>query len=908
MNIQTPGSCDPAGADVKQPGFIDTSFRPPPGPANWIERRGLGERLNDYLAHRVILVRGGPGFGKTTLLAQWWAALEDVADSLIWLSLDEEDEDAACFLGRFAQACAAAGIDLGTMAADAGSLSAPAPKIMEAFARGLSQNHGRIVVFLDDYHFAQGSGLDGFVDALLKHSDDRVRLIVATRTKPGFAAAALRASGQLVDVTESDLAFSRDEAAALLRDVLDAADIRMLADKTEGWPAVLQLANIWVRSQPDAPYLLKAFSGGMDSVSSYLIEQVLGGLPVDVQTFLLKTSILRFVNGDLADMVCGRTDSWQYLERLAAMGALVVPVGRKKQWYRYHPILAGFLRKQLPLRFEADEVAQLHIKASLWWKDNKQPRQAAYHAWCVKDVDQLLAIVDSAPAVECWRIESIASFDRLVKDLPKQVIDQSPRLQSFYAFYLMKRGRPREAAEVLNKIDESRSDAYFIACLLKVYLDQPVSETYLSELEALAEDLEDPNLFSPLFCGILNNALTMLHFRMGNFSRAAHASDAADVYYKRAGSTFGRTFILMHSGMYKSMHGHLGLALEDYQSAEALRRSTMPWDRGIEALIEVFCSEMLFEQGGLEAAGTMIDRALPVVASGEAWPEVLAIGFRVTSALAFIQHGLPAALEALSNASEVAQARDYSRTELWIQARRVYLAAAEGQPALACRLAAEADLVSHVGSRKNRPGYRWYESLVARLALCRVELSRGQPDLALSYLSPLNSEWVRESGGWLVTRSLLLHAMAYHAKDNIERAALCMEQLLRLSHKERQKAVLLEEIAAGETLIKATFSHVDPQLRTEEMIGWMAELLSVGTRYRGVGVHGDQSGTLSEREAEVLREMRSGDTYKVIAGRLGVSEDGVKSHLRRVYRKLKVADRRLAVAIADKRGLLRPAP
>src|SRR5262249_43459721 len=55
---------------------------------------------------------------------------------------------------------------------------------------------------------------------------------------------------------------------------------------------------------------------------------------------------------------------------------------------------------------------------------------------------------------------------------------------------------------------------------------------------------------------------------------------------------------------------------------------------------------------------------------------------------------------------------------------------------------------------------------------------------------------------------------------------------------------------------------------------------------------------LTQRESEVLALMVTGSPNRVIAARLFVSEETVKSHIRGIYRKLGVADRAAAVAKA----------
>lgn len=64
--------------------------------------------------------------------------------------------------------------------------------------------------------------------------------------------------------------------------------------------------------------------------------------------------------------------------------------------------------------------------------------------------------------------------------------------------------------------------------------------------------------------------------------------------------------------------------------------------------------------------------------------------------------------------------------------------------------------------------------------------------------------------------------------------------------------------------------------------------------------------TLSSREIEVLELVAQGKTNRDISGELWISEATVKSHLLHIYDKLGASDRASAVAVAMKRGILRP--
>jgi two-component system, NarL family, response regulator len=66
--------------------------------------------------------------------------------------------------------------------------------------------------------------------------------------------------------------------------------------------------------------------------------------------------------------------------------------------------------------------------------------------------------------------------------------------------------------------------------------------------------------------------------------------------------------------------------------------------------------------------------------------------------------------------------------------------------------------------------------------------------------------------------------------------------------------------------------------------------------------HADSS--LTEREIDVLRQVASGNANKIVADKLSISEETVKSHVKSILSKLGANDRTHAVTIAIKRGII----
>ena len=104
------------------------------------------------------------------------------------------------------------------------------------------------------------------------------------------------------------------------------------------------------------------------------------------------------------------------------------------------------------------------------------------------------------------------------------------------------------------------------------------------------------------------------------------------------------------------------------------------------------------------------------------------------------------------------------------------------------------------------------------------------------------------------------------------------------------KDVGTEELRTAIRSLAAGASVLDPRV-TGRVIVWASQH-AVDTAEE----------TLSAREVEVVRRVARGESNKEIASRLGLSENTVKTYLRRVYRKLDCRTRSAAVALVARRG------
>ncbi len=417
---------------------------------NVVSRPRLNERLNEGLHRKLTLISAPAGFGKTTLVSQWLAG---GPRPIAWLSLDEGENDPARFLTYLVAALRTVAPNIGEGVL--GVLHSPQPPpseaILTALLNDLTTIQDQFVLVLDDYHVIDAKPIDQALTYLVEHLPPQMHLVIATREDPQLPLARLRARGYLTEVRAVDLRFTPSEAAAFLNQAmgltLSAQDIAALETRTEGWIAGLQLAALSLQGHEDATGFIKSFTGSHHFVLDYLLEEVLGQQPERVQTFLLRTSILDRFCGPLCDaVVLDPSISGQAtLEYLEHANLFIIPLDDERRWYRYHHLFADLLRQRLHQSTasspgdEGSGMAELHLRASLWYEDHGLSLEAFHHAAAAHDVERAARLVEGDGMPLHFR-GAVTPVLHWLESLPKTALDARPVLWVMYASALTMTG------------------------------------------------------------------------------------------------------------------------------------------------------------------------------------------------------------------------------------------------------------------------------------------------------------------------------------------------------------------------------------------------------------------------------------------------------------------------------------
>jgi ATP/maltotriose-dependent transcriptional regulator MalT len=206
------------------------------------------------------------------------------------------------------------------------------------------------------------------------------------------------------EVRVAQLRMSSDETQRFVQQrfgvELTAQEAAMVCDRTEGWPAGIQLAGLSLVNEPNHSGFIAAFAGDDRNVADYLATEVLNRQPEPRRQFLLKTSVLDEFSSELCDFLLETDNSAAMLEEIERSNLFLVSLDSHRAWYRYQHLLRDWLRHEHQLALESPAIALLHRRAAQWMTDNNSPERAIGHLVKAGDVEQAAQLMSDVAAAE----------------------------------------------------------------------------------------------------------------------------------------------------------------------------------------------------------------------------------------------------------------------------------------------------------------------------------------------------------------------------------------------------------------------------------------------------------------------------------------------------------------------------
>src|SRR5215470_16987571 len=420
----------------------EPKFHPPVARPGIVVRTALLQRLATAQAP-VITVTAPPGYGKTALMAQW---ADRLGPRVAWLSCDNADNDPVVLLNALAIALDRVGpVDPAIFPALASS--GAGVTMVPRFVSAVASMQPPVTVLLDQAEAVTNRQCLNVIAEFALRLPPGWQLALASRSAVPLPTARLRAQGGLLEITAEDLAMGPQEACQLLNRAGAEADQASLADllqRTEGWPAGLYIAALAMKSGKRQSGGGFTFTGDDIFMGDYLRSELLDHVSRAEASFLTRTSVLDRMCGPLCDAILGEQGSGAVLEQLETRNLLVVPLDRRREWYRYHHLLQELLRAELQRR-EPGVVQDLHFRAAMWFEANTMPEAAIDHARAAGDYDRVARLILELqqPVWASGRVETVRRWMEWLKDVTAAEHYGAIAAHGSLIFALL--GRPSEA-------------------------------------------------------------------------------------------------------------------------------------------------------------------------------------------------------------------------------------------------------------------------------------------------------------------------------------------------------------------------------------------------------------------------------------------------------------------------------
>jgi LuxR family maltose regulon positive regulatory protein len=929
----------------KADSLIRTKLRLPYTRPELVPRPRLQEQIAQGLRGPLALIIAPAGFGKTTLAA---SCVAGCGMPVAWLSLDKNDNQTERFMNYLAAALHGADQTIGNDAAQllAEPQHAPLEAVMISLINDLDAAGQEIVLVLDDYQFMKSKA----VAFLLEHCPRTLHVVIASRSDPPLPLARLRARGQTVELRTADLSFTEPEAAQFLNDMmglrLDAGSVAVLAGRTEGWIAGLQMAALSMRDREDVRGFIDAFSGTNRYILDYLLEEVLATQPLEIQRFLLHTSILERLTAPLCDAVLRDEDDTMKIEvgepsatpALAANGSanagvfhpssaildyleranlFLVPLDDERQWYRYHHLFADLLRTQLHKSLGDQGLARLHLRAAAWHEQNGLILEAIHHASMALD-DEMVERLIKQNYLDMMNRGEMSWVRFWMGSLSKELIYRRPWLCLFEAMNRCWFGQLKEASALLDEAEkriraESSTPGAQSMLGYHAYVKSRVTamqgdtgraielcriarETVPADHLELQIDFSITLGYEYFLLGDFGNANQILNemIRSGSSARAVNNPVAAYC-------------LLARMQVYQ---GRLREADDLLQKAAQLTHEAGGQHLGAVGLVEVETAALWCEWNDLDAALVRVKRGLDCLPSWGKADDFCLVHITLARIQLARENWIEAA-GAIEKAAQLVQTCGvFSEARNVVEAAQVKLWLVQGDRLTVDRWAAalEKRFESHDPFR--------YEDELIQITQARVFIAQHKAGEAIDLLA--HWEETARSAGRMgrVIEILLLQALALREIGETERAILALTKCLTLAEPEGYARMFLDEGLPMQLLLAQWLAHGS----ASHLHDYASHLLSlfeakpaaVAAAQEKVSPIADLSTSakqalvepLSQRELEVLQLIALGKTNREIARQLVVSPGTVKAHTSSIYRKLDVANRTEAVARARQLSIL----
>ncbi|WP_081611388.1 LuxR C-terminal-related transcriptional regulator [Kordiimonas gwangyangensis] len=878
---------------------------PPRQHVNVLEREELLRRLDHHKGLKLAILSAPAGFGKTTTLASWHNHLTAGGDATaVWLTLDAGDNDSGTFALYLLYALHMAGIALDSAPRGAEwAPELPVRTLTGLFLAAVAAHGQRVVLILDAAETIGKSAAHEVLDPILRYAPEDLHVAVATRLTDNLSLSSLRTQGELHEIDAEALKFTPFEQSALLRGQFGKALLKDVGQRTEGWPVALQLLKSAATNQRDAGKVLASFNGTNGDMRDYVEEHIVQHQPEHLRDFLFDMSILDVFDAQTADAIRRTHDSAQLIKDAQRLDHLLMPLEGTSNSYRMHPLFREALHSIL-VATSPKRLEEINLSAAHHFLAQGHIINAMQHALDAGAPEVAGDMLEQAGGILLWNREGMSRIRKAHELLPEEIIARRPRIGLLRALVLLKDGHLNDARHIYGRILSQRENGEFapsplldydlavIAATLAVYEGAPLRE---SDSDNLVNALNRFEQEDKQQIGFVYTILCVFNLQKGHYEEAKRVAELAIRHFDEQHSIFGETYIYVHLGVIAAAQGRYDLAHDYYTKVQDSQRRHFIDDKDLRLVLNILLAEWHYEKDELATAERLLGNINRRLETGEAWYEIYATGYTLSTSIAYRTRGLAACLALGDEACTYIRREGLKRLNRLVMANEVAYLCYEGKVGKARKRAQAHNLTFNSYYEGESGPHSVRETYAVIRALAVLWIAEGRETEVISQLE----YFIRAATARFEDRAghkyALLTAIAHFRAGNEAKAFDTLEPVIAYVRNQGLLRFILDETPFVTPLLDAYLAS--GRTTERDHVAYLIDHLQQS---------GDGGTTIvmSRREQEVLLQLAEGHADKVIARNLDVSENTVRFHLKNIYSKLGVNSRLMAVSEASKHDLL----
>ncbi|XID94945.1 LuxR C-terminal-related transcriptional regulator [Paenibacillaceae bacterium WGS1546] len=435
--------------------ILTTKLHIPRPTALTVLRKRLIDRVQQSIESKITYICAPAGFGKSTLLAHWAHQAEATP---AWFSVDSGDNDPARFWQYMIAAVDAVHPGFADKTAYVLELIQPSQyeAALSMLLSELQSIHPPLVLVLDDFHAITNESVLSSFSYFIEYLPANLHMIAASRSEPAFPTARLVVQQWMTRLDAAELRFTPQEGSAFYAECM-ALDLPEEASgewvrRTEGWITAMKLAALSLQGSADPAALQpRSLPGNTHRLERYLLDEVFLQQSEETRRFLMDCSVLTRLSAGLCSAVSGYERSQEMLERLESKQLFTIPLDDRRRWYRFHQLFADFLYRRME-RSEPGRIPRLLGQAGQWCEREGLHEEALDYYLTGKHYDRGLRLLQAMTAKR-MRVSPVwlgAQFSRI----PAHLLMKHPILYFSYVHMMMVDTRYNRAQQMLSDAEQ----------------------------------------------------------------------------------------------------------------------------------------------------------------------------------------------------------------------------------------------------------------------------------------------------------------------------------------------------------------------------------------------------------------------------------------------------------------------